>query len=51
MAGPDSRLRVPDTLPEPVYREIPKDNTFTREKMAFKLKNKKRLSKYLFERH
>ena len=48
----DSKSRVPGKLPEPAYREIPRDNSFTtRRKMAFKLKNKKSLSKYLLERH
>jgi len=46
MDGRESRSGAPGTLPEPVYREIPEDNTITRNKMAFKLKNKKSLSKY-----
>ena len=42
----DSISGVPDTLEEPVYREIPEDNTITRNKMTFRLKNKKNLSRY-----
>lgn len=44
----DSRSGVPDTFQEPVYREVPEDNIITRNKMAFKLKNKKSLSKYRY---
>lgn len=42
----DSRSAIPDTLAEPVYREIAEDGTNTMNKMAFKRKNKKNLSKY-----
>ena len=42
----DFRSGLPDSLAEPVYREIAEDNTNARNKMAFKLKNKKSLSKY-----
>ena len=42
----DFRSGLPNSLAEPVYREIAEDNTNARNKMAFKLKNKKSLSKY-----
>lgn len=44
----DSISGVPDTREEPVYSEIPEDSTINRNKMTFRLKNKKNLFKYYY---